>query len=461
MALNLLNLYSLIFALFDKIGSMNKEMETMRINTNLLDAALMSSNLPMLSDNSTETNIPSFLTESSKLLMATVSNTMSELSRETEAMWNSFVTPSSTLFPENCRRIEVSCLNKTTITSMAFLTTTVLPEIWNRFNVSPTFDYGSSTLDMENTTYDWLTNFSSTSNDWYSTSDYENFTDNNVSMNFTDLNIISETTTESRTNAKDADYNYDEQYEDYSEGDGHDRRRREVNDIFDEIQRMAWQTSDEFENQTNLYHSNYTELISSTISSFMENLTVSSDYWNTTYVMEMWTNYVNRTEDSMWENETSDSGICYEIVCDEQTTEYNTEDYTTFGNDEKSVGIETTTTQPSTAYPFTCPTIATLPPTTMVSVNDSTRKYVGKNLTKFINHMDITQQTHLRKLCWETMFGQELVKLTVMDLVIQYNAFTVAGLVKQCRKLLSFTGGHHNIYSFHGLFPCAFCSILE
>lgn len=417
MALNLLNLYSLIFALFDKIGSMNKEMEKMRINTNILDAAIMQSNWSMLPDNSTETIIPAFLTESSKLLLTTVSNTMAEISRETEAMWNAFVSPSNTVLPPNCREIEISCeklnyLNKTALTSMAFLTTTVFPEIWSRLNMTPTFDYGSTT--PVNTSYDWFTDYSSSPSDWYSTTDFGNFTDDSLSANYT---ADGDPTTESNMSEKEEDnYDYQEQYkdddEDYNEAGGQRRRRREVNDIFDEIQRMAWQTTDEYDNQTNTYYSNYTELISSTIASFMENFTMTSDDWNTTTASEMWTDFVTN---NMWTDDMNKTRVCYQVVCDE-IPEITTLDYTTFGSDEKSV-ITETATPPSTQYPFSCPPLPTLPPEIIAQVNDSTMKYVGSNLTKFINHMDILQQTHLRKLCWETMFGQELVKLTVMDLV--------------------------------------------
>ena len=60
---------------------------------------------------------------------------------------------------------------------------------------------------------------------------------------------------------------------------------------------------------------------------------------------------------------------------------------------------------------------------------------------------DLKEKIKLRKLCWETMFGQELVKLTIMDLL-----FTV----------MSIFWGDFFISAFLRLFnPCWFCWDLE
>lgn len=46
-----------------------------------------------------------------------------------------------------------------------------------------------------------------------------------------------------------------------------------------------------------------------------------------------------------------------------------------------------------------------------------------QDLSSQIHVLDPETRKKLRNLCWETMFGQELVKLTIMDLVSGYFFF--------------------------------------
>lgn len=79
--------------------------------------------------------------------------------------------------------------------------------------------------------------------------------------------------------------------------------------------------------------------------------------------------------------------------------------------------VDPTTSQPDTSEYTKNHLIFEI--TTPTTVTDTTTISSDKNqsLTQCIMQLKPEKQLELRKLCWETMFGQELVKLTVMDLV--------------------------------------------
>lgn len=118
--------------------------------------------------------------------------------------------------------------------------------------------------------------------------------------------------------------------------------------------------------------------------------------------------------------------ICYETICElvpETTTTFDTsssESWSTFDT-------KFTTDEFDTYETYVTTTDIAMYDTTLMEQNEfdnltnesgeNSTYFTRESLTKFISNMTETEQLNLRRLCWETMFGQELVKLTVMDLV--------------------------------------------
>lgn len=223
-----------------------------------------------------------------------------------------------------------------------------------------------------------------------------------------------------------------------------------------------------YENDT-FVDGNMTEFIASTVSSFLGS-TITLDPFNETSMSEQWENYlstISTTEMDSFDStsstdSTSDTTIDYDdndecidgykMICyddngnvdknGDRTTQTITNESRLEIRASETAAVTTTARAMSTHFWNASPTTAakdetllfnsTLSPNSTVNTTDQCIPFVlyksdkiskippeyrGENLTITIEKRSMETQQKLRDFCWETLFGQELVKLTVLDLV--------------------------------------------
>lgn len=461
MLLNLLVLYTFIIALFKKIDNFAKR-ETV-VATSILPSNI--STTSFITTSTTKMESVTFPIDGG--MENAITDAVASLVQSTAATFTETVPDLMSMLSTNvtfCYQVAVNCSkpsqsNRTMVTSLFILNfaTTILPMLWPHLNDTNDFSTSaspSSTMPFTDETFDWM-DYNTTSTDY----DYNSSTTTTA----TPIDVFNDSTTDAYdTTTMDDSTTYTEYIDDSYDYEDLRRRRRkkrsdgtliddynydednepnienEIATTIDDTNINATFTTIIFDDYTSTNEStelyNRTEFISSTIESFVENITSTEwpDEMNMTYAYELWTGYLATLNSSLAEdgavdaNETESDGICFVERCewvimapgeDDTTTSVPT---TTIDTTTKST-TEATTPMPTIPQPLpnapTCPpvllfnAISNLLPSTMSSGNGTRHD----NLTG----LHIGQE----KYCWETMFGQELVKLTVLDLVsIRYVA---------------------------------------
>lgn len=480
MALNLLNLYALIIALFDKIGAMNKTLICLKKNITMsrdLSESLMynvggggggggggdGGTGYRTSINSNVSDDDSFTTTEPILdvLWTTVA----------QGLYNATLENIPKNITQQCYRIAVNCTkdNNGLLASVAFnktafiqsllllnLTTTTTIPPGNLLLSSPTnvFSMPDGTF-IDTTAFNVSSDFNATDDDYMDTMEllnstsfkgladswYSNYTiDSNTTANETKSSIVKRET--------DDDYTYDEDDDDdfvYTEDQDEFKNKENNQNIFDVIsdygvkidensdydEEVSTSTIKPFINSTATTPSmdwlNVTDEMYTTFASYLENVTADYVYENSTAYEEFLSTSLDDYLDQFVAEKESDKcfvTVCEDVEVDEvgrdgSTSERPMWDNSLFEeNDEETVAPNNYTFEFGTASNVeTITSSSDMFPTLDQSENSTTQFHKHETLTKFISHMDSAEQLALRKLCWETMFGQEMVKLTVMDLV--------------------------------------------
>lgn len=426
MALNLLNLYALIFALFVKIGAMNKQLLCLHQNItqsrDMQEAAeLAELNNPGGTASTTymwtddEYNDTSTIGGDATVTTA-VTTAMSMMAEVTTQVFSSFDSTSSKDWMDGSTTVEtmletvtvcvrklVNCTQPTTPMPVLVVLATMLSTMFP--NGSTTEMGGNITVEA-----DAMEEFG----DW-------NGNHTTVMPSFDMFENMNGT---AESNETDIFVNYP----DYNET----IYNRQIRELFEQF----------YLNQSDIDAiSQMLPFSNDTILDLLSSRNATNDTNAIEGLMDEFRAYTENASTALQEEE------CYVTECHEEivtespesrsTPDFVTEIPTTIANEADTTSdnnddISSTTEIPTeaTSYsedpsssPYTIDYESTTGTVTSSTVSSETYFPFSPvpnphvSLTHFIMNMNTQEQLVLRKLCWETMFGQELVKLTVMDLV--------------------------------------------
>lgn len=359
----------MIFALFRKIIELNEALEAIRQpnTTTSMQCAKTERMFPTEYLDSMEDSYSAAALVQQTIESVTMS--VAALINSTPSTWltSTSITPTvpSTTLGPNCRRIKVKCFSNTTLMStLLLLNLGQPPTMQTDFNYTTNFDLSTGDYDYETNVTDIP--FTSTTLDYMDyndTSDYEDFMNRSRRQTYRRY----------QSNDENEDYAYE-----------YDEFKQPVDNQYPQ------------ENEDDYQISSTTEMESTTT------VLNESFSWSTTLESEF-----NATDTTS-------------IVTDETTSSIDYSDYTDASSEEQLIDDEEkecfiTVCDTTTAVDYETTTDENLTEGTdsFTSIEFSTT-IMPSNTT-----VPIENRTKTRELCWETMFGQELMKLTVMDLVIK------------------------------------------